>query len=67
MGTLGASQEPCLVALELMKFGVLSGEPFDAATPDRPFPAEVLKPSCAALASHLELTPLLCEAYFTAS
>mmetsp|Transcript_28659 Transcript_28659/g.66073 ORF Transcript_28659/g.66073 Transcript_28659/m.66073 type:complete len:750 (+) Transcript_28659:129-2378(+) len=38
-------QEPCLVALELMKFGVLSGEPFDAATPDRPFPAEVNYPS----------------------
>merc|ERR1712032_1577385 len=28
-------QEPCLVALELMKFGILSGEPFEAAQVDR--------------------------------
>jgi len=38
-------QEPCLVALEMMKFGVLSGEPFDAAQPDRPFPQQVLYPT----------------------
>lgn len=31
------------MALELMKFGVLSGEPFDAAT-ERPFPVEVNYP-----------------------
>jgi len=37
-------QEPCLVALEMMKFGVLSGEPFDAASPDRPFPQQVEYP-----------------------
>lgn len=36
-------QEPCLVALEMMKFGILSGEPFDAA-PDRPFPEQVRYP-----------------------
>lgn len=36
-------QEPCLVALELMKFGILSGEPFDAQ-PDRPFPEQVNYP-----------------------
>jgi len=36
-------QEPCLVALELMKFGMLSGEPFDAA-PNQPFPMEVQYP-----------------------
>lgn len=38
-------QEPCLVALELMKFGVLSGEPFDAAQADRPFPMQVDYPT----------------------
>mmetsp|Transcript_38027 Transcript_38027/g.97153 ORF Transcript_38027/g.97153 Transcript_38027/m.97153 type:complete len:739 (+) Transcript_38027:75-2291(+) len=37
-------QEPCLVALEMMKFGVLSGEPFDAAQPERPFPEQVRYP-----------------------
>jgi len=36
--------EPCLTALELMKFGQLSGEPFDCAQPDRPFPKEVRYP-----------------------
>jgi len=40
-GTPKNLQEPCLVALEMMKFGVLSGEPFDAAQPDRPFPEQV--------------------------
>merc|ERR1719326_752477 len=38
-------QEPCLVALEMMKFGILSGEPFDAAVADRPFPEQVNYPS----------------------
>jgi hypothetical protein len=37
-------QEPCLVALEMMKFGVLSGEPFDAAQKERPFPEHVNYP-----------------------
>mmetsp|Transcript_102462 Transcript_102462/g.319234 ORF Transcript_102462/g.319234 Transcript_102462/m.319234 type:complete len:545 (+) Transcript_102462:676-2310(+) len=37
-------QEPCLVALEMMKFGVLNGEPFDAAEADRPFPEMVNYP-----------------------
>jgi len=37
-------QEPCLVALEMMKFGVLNGEPFDAAQPERPFPGPVNYP-----------------------
>jgi len=40
-------QEPCLVALELMKFGILSGEPFDAQ-PDRPFPEQVNYPKAPA-------------------
>jgi len=35
-------QEPCLVALEMMKFGVLNGEPFDAA--DWQFPQQVKYP-----------------------
>lgn len=34
-------QESTLVALELMKFGVLGSEPFDAAQQDRPFPEAV--------------------------
>jgi len=34
-------QEPCLIALEMMKFGVLNGEPFEEAQPDRPFPEQV--------------------------
>lgn len=38
-------QESCLVALEMMKFGVLSGEPFDAAQEDRPFPPQVEYPT----------------------
>merc|ERR1719191_1731308 len=38
-------QEPCLVALEMMKFGILSGEPFDAAVADRPFPDQVNYPT----------------------
>eukprot|EP00812_Abedinium_dasypus_P006697 NODE_1848_length_1049_cov_327.656942.p1 GENE.NODE_1848_length_1049_cov_327.656942~~NODE_1848_length_1049_cov_327.656942.p1 ORF type:complete len:283 (-),score=94.88 NODE_1848_length_1049_cov_327.656942:184-948(-) len=38
-------QEPCLVALEMMKFGVLSGEPFDAAQAHRPFPEQVKYPT----------------------
>ena len=35
---LSCLQEPCLVALEMMKFGILSGEPFEAA--ERPFPEQ---------------------------
>jgi len=38
-------QESCLVALEMMKFGVLSGEPFDAAQAERPFPPQVEYPT----------------------
>jgi len=34
-------QEPCIVALELMKFGMLNGDPFEPAEPDRSFPASV--------------------------
>lgn len=37
-------QEPCLVALEMMKFGCLSAEPFDAAQQERPFPEQVNYP-----------------------
>jgi len=33
--------EPCLMALELMKFGVLNGEPFEPAQADRPFPSQM--------------------------
>lgn len=39
-------QEPCLVALELMKFGILTGEPFDAA--DKAFPPKVNYPTAPA-------------------
>jgi len=41
-------QEPCLVALEMMKFGVLNGEPFEPAQPDRPFPEQVKYPQAPA-------------------
>jgi hypothetical protein len=41
--------EPCLTALELMKYGQLNGEPFEAANSDRPFPKEVRYPSAANL------------------
>mmetsp|Transcript_62144 Transcript_62144/g.148228 ORF Transcript_62144/g.148228 Transcript_62144/m.148228 type:complete len:750 (+) Transcript_62144:110-2359(+) len=54
-------QEPCLVALELMKFGVLSGEPFDAATPDRPFPDQVSYPSTADADERTKSLYLLCR------
>lgn len=37
-------QEPLLVALEMMKFGVLNGEPFDSGQPERPFPEKVNYP-----------------------
>jgi len=30
--------EPCLIALELMKFGCLNGEPFEPTAQDKPFP-----------------------------
>jgi len=36
--------EPCLVALEMMKFGVLHGEPFEPAAFADPFPADVNYP-----------------------
>lgn len=37
--------EPCLVALECMKFGVLNGEPFEPAQPDKTFPEALQYPS----------------------
>jgi hypothetical protein len=37
--------EPCLVAIELMKFGVLDGNPYSPATEDRPFPQSLQYPS----------------------
>merc|ERR1712190_562819 len=42
----------------MMKFGVLSGEPFDAATPERPFPAQVRYPT-APVSSHTKTMLLL--------
>eukprot|EP00438_Fugacium_kawagutii_P005374 Skav231940 [mRNA] locus=scaffold3596:6634:12324:+ [translate_table: standard] len=33
--------EPCLTALELMKFGQLTGEPFETADETKPFPQEI--------------------------
>jgi len=36
-------QESCMVALAMMQFGVLSGDPFDPQ-PDRPFPEQVNYP-----------------------
>mmetsp|Transcript_90628 Transcript_90628/g.259153 ORF Transcript_90628/g.259153 Transcript_90628/m.259153 type:complete len:760 (-) Transcript_90628:224-2503(-) len=37
-------QEPCLVALELLKWGGLNGEPFEPAQIERPFPQQVEYP-----------------------
>ncbi|CAK0908262.1 unnamed protein product, partial [Prorocentrum cordatum] len=37
-------QEPCLVALEMLKFGILHGEPFEAADRSKPFPEQVNYP-----------------------
>mmetsp|Transcript_44893 Transcript_44893/g.104898 ORF Transcript_44893/g.104898 Transcript_44893/m.104898 type:complete len:762 (-) Transcript_44893:36-2321(-) len=36
--------EPGLIALELMKFGLLSGEPYEPAQEDKPFPEEIRYP-----------------------
>jgi len=36
-------QEPCLIALEMMKFGVLNGEPFESV-PEMAFPEQVNYP-----------------------
>lgn len=38
-------QEPLLVALEMLKFGILNGDAFDPAQPDRPFPASIEYPA----------------------
>jgi len=54
-------QEPCLVALEMMKFGMLSGEPFDAASPDRPFPAAVHYPASNTSDKNVKAVLLLCR------
>jgi len=54
-------QEPCLVALELMKFGVLSGEPFDSATPERVFPPQVEYPSSGSASQQTTAVLLLCR------
>ena len=39
--------EPCLTALELMKFGQLTGEPFEAAEQSKAFPQEIKCLKCA--------------------
>lgn len=50
-------QEPCLVALELMKFAALSGDPFENA--ERPFPEQVRYPKVAN--EQTKSTLLLCR------
>lgn len=45
--TPGNLTEPCLTALELMKFGLLNGEPFETAQPEKPFPEDVKYPIAA--------------------
>mmetsp|Transcript_37642 Transcript_37642/g.107530 ORF Transcript_37642/g.107530 Transcript_37642/m.107530 type:complete len:756 (-) Transcript_37642:56-2323(-) len=52
-------QESCLVALEMMKFGVLSGEPFDAAQAERPFPEQVRYPSAQVVQPEMKAVLLL--------
>merc|ERR1740138_175955 len=39
--------EPCLVAIELMKYGVLNGDPLEPAAKDKPFPSSFNYPSSA--------------------
>eukprot|EP00931_Biecheleriopsis_adriatica_P062477 TRINITY_DN37667_c0_g2_i1.p1 TRINITY_DN37667_c0_g2~~TRINITY_DN37667_c0_g2_i1.p1 ORF type:complete len:755 (+),score=158.71 TRINITY_DN37667_c0_g2_i1:95-2359(+) len=53
--------EPCLVALELMKFGQLNGYPFEAAQAERPFPSPVNYPSQANLHPNERSKLLLCR------
>jgi len=53
-------QEPLLVALEMMKFGVLNGEPFESAQPERPFPEKVNYPK-APIHPETKATLLLCR------
>jgi hypothetical protein len=36
--------EPCLVAIALMQFGILSADPFEPASEDRPFPRDMNYP-----------------------
>lgn len=48
------------MALELMKFGVLSGEPFDPAEAERPFPSKINYPTDAN--SEVKSVLLLCRA-----
>ncbi|CAK9006148.1 unnamed protein product [Durusdinium trenchii] len=43
--------EPCLTALELMKFGQLTGDPFEVAESSKPFPQEIKYPSSSTLAA----------------
>jgi len=54
-------QMPCLEALEMMKFGVLSTEPFDAAQLERPFPKDVAYPDTHSAAPRHKATLLLCR------
>jgi hypothetical protein len=53
-------QEPCFVALEMMKLGALSGEPFDAP-PERVFPDEVKYPKAGAASADEKAKLLLCR------
>eukprot|EP00931_Biecheleriopsis_adriatica_P003970 TRINITY_DN105710_c0_g1_i1.p1 TRINITY_DN105710_c0_g1~~TRINITY_DN105710_c0_g1_i1.p1 ORF type:complete len:754 (-),score=202.76 TRINITY_DN105710_c0_g1_i1:55-2316(-) len=53
--------EPCLTALELMKQGMLSGDPFEAAMKDRPFPKEVNYPAPNMIDDRTKSIYLLCR------
>jgi len=53
-------QEPCLVALELMKLGLLSSEPFEQL-PERPFPERVQYPTSHSVTERSKGILLLCR------
>jgi len=54
-------QEPCLVALELLKYGLLSGEPYDPAQSERPFPEQVNYPRSDSAEPKTKAMLLLCR------
>eukprot|EP00913_Durusdinium_trenchii_P014736 g13824.t1 len=51
LNTPSVLTEPCLTALELMKFGQLTGDPFEVAESSKPFPQEIKYPSSSTLAA----------------
>jgi hypothetical protein len=51
-------EEPCIVVLELMKFGLLTGDPFEPVD-HKPFPAALKYPKASQTDKNLKLTMLI--------